>query len=169
MKKSEVFEFVGLYSHCGHSYSRGIDVKSLNKDAVEKLVNLKAKIQDLKIDGIDQIEIPVIGTGSTPGKSYLKRFFVRPYLGCSQPIPEYDKLDEIHPGNYCFFDSTQVSLGSCSESDVACYVLSRVITVFPDYMVIDAGFLAISKDSPNLDFGTVLCENKDLYIRFVSK
>ena len=80
-------------------------MKSLNKDAVEKLVNLKAKIQDLKIDGIDQIEIPVIGTGSTPGKSYLKRFFVRPYLGCSQPIPEYEKLDEIHPGNYCFYDS----------------------------------------------------------------
>ena len=144
-------------------------MKSLNKDAVEKLVNLKAKIQDLKIDGIDQIEIPVIGTGSTPGKSYLKRFFVRPYLGCSQPIPEYEKLDEIHPGNYCFFDSTQVSLGSCSESDVACYVLSRVITIFPEYMVIDAGFLAISKDSPDLDFGTVLCENKNLYIRFVSR
>ena len=169
MKKSEVFEFVGLYSHCGHSYSRGIDVKSLNKDSVEKLANLKAKIQNLKIDGIDKIEIPVIGTGSTPGKSYLKRFFVRPYLGCSQPIPEYEKLDEIHPGNYCFFDSTQVSLGSCSESDVACYVLSRVITVFPEYMVIDAGFLAISKDSPDLDFGTVLCENKNLYIRFVSR
>ena len=140
-------------------------MKSLNKDSVEKLANLKAKIQNLKIDGIDKIEIPVIGTGSTPGKSYLKRFFVRPYLGCSQPIPEYEKLDEIHPGNYCFFDSTQVSLGSCSESDVACYVLSRVITVFPEYMVIDAGFLAISKDSPDLDFGTVLCENKNLYIR----
>ena len=45
-------------------------MKSLNKDAVEKLVNLKTKIQNLKIDGIDQIEIPVIGTGSTPGKSY---------------------------------------------------------------------------------------------------
>ena len=71
LKKPEVFEFVGLYSHCGHSYSRGIDVKSLNKDAVEKLVNLKAEIQNLKIDGIDQIEIPVIGTGSTPGKSYV--------------------------------------------------------------------------------------------------
>ena len=45
-------------------------MKSLNKDAVEKLVNLKTKIQNLKIDGIDQIEIPVIGTGSTPGKFY---------------------------------------------------------------------------------------------------
>ena len=67
LKNPECFEFVGFYSHCGHSYSHGVDVKALNRDAVEKLVNLKAKIQNLKIDGIDKIEIPVIGTGSTPG------------------------------------------------------------------------------------------------------
>ena len=68
LKKPEHFDFMGFYAHCGHSYSHGIDVKALNKDAVEKLVNLKTKIQNLKIDGIDKIEIPVIGTGSTPGK-----------------------------------------------------------------------------------------------------
>lgn len=41
-----------------------------------------------------------------------------------------------------------VSIGSCQKNEVSCYVLSRVFSVFKDYIVIDAGFTAISKDSP---------------------
>ena len=61
-----------------------------------------------------------------------------------------------------------VTMGSCTEAEVSCYVLSRVITVYDDYAIIDAGFLAISKDSPELNFGKVV-SHKDLFIAGMSQ
>ncbi|MFW9835150.1 MAG: D-TA family PLP-dependent enzyme, partial [Candidatus Thorarchaeota archaeon] len=56
-------------------------------------------------------------------------------------------ITEIRPGNYLFFDYTQVALGSCDVSDCALTVLSSVISVNPDRVVIDAGATALSKDT----------------------
>ena len=86
-------------------------------------------------------------TGSTPG--------------CGYPVDEFKQLDELHPGNYCFYDYCQETLGSCKASDISAFVLSRVNSVFESYIVIDAGFLAISKDSPELNFGKVLAVSFD--------
>ena len=56
-----------------------------------------------------------------------------------------------------------------SESEVACYVLTRVITVCSNYLVVDAGFLAVSKDSPELNFGKVVYPDSGLYIAGMSQ
>ena len=55
---------------------------------------------------------------------------------------------ELHPGNYSLFDRQQVASGACSESDIACYVMCRVIGSRPDGSVlVDGGGMALHKDS----------------------
>lgn len=149
----DVFEFRGIYNHCGDTYSSS-DIEITNKQSVRKLVTLVEKIKAIEVLG-SIVKVPVVGTGSTPG--------------CCHPIDEYKLLNELHPGNYSLMDAFQVSVGSCEESDVACHILSRIITVFPTYAVMDAGFLAVSKDSPELNFGTVVSPNTDLYIAGMSQ
>jgi D-serine deaminase-like pyridoxal phosphate-dependent protein len=48
---------------------------------------------------------------------------------------------QIHPGNYCLYDRQQVASGSCTLDQVACYVITRVIGVYPlrNSLLIDAG------------------------------
>ncbi|CAG5086400.1 Oidioi.mRNA.OKI2018_I69.PAR.g11200.t1.cds [Oikopleura dioica] len=150
------FTFMGIYNHCGHTYLRNKDstvekIEEMNKETVAKLKKLRDHLEDQFEDAA-----PIfIGTGSTPG--------------CGQPVDEFGELDELHPGNYCFYDYCQETLGSCKEADIGAFVLSRVNSVFESYIVIDAGFLAISKDSPELDFGKVLAPNDDMFISGMSQ
>ena len=67
----------------------------MNKNGVEKLITLKNEIEKIQINN-KNIECKVFGTGSTPG--------------CSNPVEEFQKLTEIHPGNYCFYDYFQGNL-----------------------------------------------------------
>jgi len=161
----KAFDFIGLYCHCGDTYNianpgqtkipgKISEIQRLNKNGVEKLITLKKGIEKIKINN-KNIECKVVGTGSTPG--------------CSNPVEEFKNLTEIHPGNYCFYDYFQVSIGSCQQNEVSCYVLSRVISVFKNYIVIDAGFTAISKDSPQLNFGHVIAPDEDLFISGMSQ
>jgi D-serine deaminase-like pyridoxal phosphate-dependent protein len=90
----------------------------------------------------------VVSVGSTPTVR-LADFF-------------QEGITEIRPGNYVFFDYTQVALGSCDVNACALTVLSSVISKNPDRAVIDAGATALSKDSgpthiePNVGFGKLV-------------
>ncbi len=57
-------------------------------------------------------------------------------------------IDEIRPGNYVFYDRSQVAYGSCRGADCALTVLTSVVSSQPGagYSVVDAGALALSKD-----------------------
>ena len=57
-------------------------------------------------------------------------------------------IDEARPGNYAFYDYTQVVLGSCDPGDCALSVAATVVSSRPgaDHCVIDAGALALSVD-----------------------
>ena len=74
----------------------------------------------------------VVSIGSTPTTRLADTF--------------QEEITEIRPGNYAFFDYSQVALGSCAETDCALTVLSSVISKNPDRAVIDAGATALSKD-----------------------
>ncbi len=56
-------------------------------------------------------------------------------------------MTEIRPGNYVFYDYTQVVLGSCGLQDCAVTVLASVVSPGSGRAVIDAGALALSKDA----------------------
>src|SRR5690606_14694065 len=60
----------------------------------------------------------------------------------------YDGITEMRPGNYIFFDGTMSESGHCAADDIACYVATRIIGIYPDRnsIAIDAGALALSKD-----------------------
>ena len=64
-------------------------------------------------------------------------------------------VDEIRPGNYVFYDMTQVMIGSCTVADCALTVLASVISHQPgaSHVITDAGALALSKDPGPMHLG----------------
>ena len=72
-----------------------------------------------------------VSVGSTPGMT---------------AIDDLDGVTEARPGNYAYFDATQVSLGSCGVAECALTVLATVVSAARDHSVVDAGALSLSKD-----------------------
>jgi len=131
----------GLYVHGGHSYG------SLNAEGIKAIAQLEVDTilrfqEKLRGSGID---VPVLAIGSTPTAIKYSE------LGAI-------KINEIHPGNYIFYDAMQVSLGSCRPNQIALTVLCRVMSKysFPhNRLLIDAGAFALSKDRGAIQFGPV--------------
>jgi D-serine deaminase-like pyridoxal phosphate-dependent protein len=119
--------FAGIISHAGQAYG------AAGKEAVteiaesERLLMLEAK-ERIERDGIAVEEISV---GSTPT-----------VLSASS----FDGITEVRPGNYVFFDRTQIALGSCTLEDVALTVSATVISSNPRYHIVDAGSKTLSSD-----------------------
>jgi len=127
---SSRLHFEGLLTHAGHAY------KTASRDELERvaeqerssLVRLAEALRD------EGIEVPAVSVGSTPTMSV---------------VGSLAGVDEMRPGNYVFYDLMQTHLGSCSADDCAVTVLASVISSQPgaEHCVIDAGALALSKDS----------------------
>ena len=79
------------------------------------------------------VEVPSLSVGSTPTMTRV--------AGLSG-------VTEVRPGNYAFFDHTQVVLGSCTAVQCAVTVLATVVSAQAanDYCVVDAGGLALSTE-----------------------
>jgi D-serine deaminase-like pyridoxal phosphate-dependent protein len=77
---------------------------------------------------------PVVSIGSTPTALFAERL---------------DGVSEVRAGVYMFQDLVMADLEVCSEQEIALSVLSTVIGHRRDlgYLVVDAGGLAMSKDS----------------------
>ena len=99
----------GIYTHGGHSYSATSRADVVGIAEAERDITV-AFAEKLRTAGVT---VPVVGVGSTPT--------------CSNPPPHLQSVDEMHPGNYIFNDSTQYGLDSCAEEDIAVRVLTRVI------------------------------------------
>lgn len=140
---SQFLTFNGILSHSGHAYARpGRD--ALLDAAEEERTAMAAFAERLRDAGI---EVPRVSVGSTPAMSV------------AHELPDgLEGVTEARPGNYCFFDYTQVLLGSCTVEECALTVLSTVISSQPgagapgdrgegDRSVIDAGALQLSKDA----------------------
>jgi D-serine deaminase-like pyridoxal phosphate-dependent protein len=123
--------FKGILTHAGHSYEKTTltEIKTVARQEQEVMIQfantLKAENKALKPE--------VVSIGSTPTVRLADSF--------------QEGITEIRPGNYIFFDYTQVALRSCDISDCALTVLSSVISVNTDRVVIDAGATALSKDT----------------------
>ncbi len=84
--------------------------------------------------GEEGIAVRRVSVGSTPAMS---------------AVESLAGITEARPGNYAFYDFTQVSLGACEPRDCAVTVLASVVSSQPGakQCVVDAGALALSKDT----------------------
>lgn len=141
--RMEGLRFRGLLSHAGHAYGAMSDEETAGIARAEAgiLNGLAARV---RAAGVAVEEISV---GATP----TARFSVRE-----------EGITELRPGNYIYYDRTQVALGAASWRDCALTVLTRVVTTHaPDRLIFDAGSKTLTNDlargaSNPVGFGAVL-------------
>jgi D-serine deaminase-like pyridoxal phosphate-dependent protein len=120
--------FKGLLSHAGHAYgaSSAAEIEAIAGAEVRTLTTLAARVKAL---GVPVEEISV---GATPT--------ARVSAGLAG-------ITEMRPGNYIYYDRTQVALGSASYGDCALTVLARVVgRPAPDRLVLDCGSKTLTND-----------------------
>ena len=118
--------FKGFYCHAGDSYSAvGKEaIAVVYKDLTSKMTVLKANFKDFD---------PHIAIGDTPT--------------CSV-IDDFSGIDSIHPGNFIYYDYTQVQIGSCKLEQVASYLVCPVVAKNSERkeLVIYGGGVHLSKE-----------------------
>jgi D-serine deaminase-like pyridoxal phosphate-dependent protein len=120
--------FRGLLSHAGHAYGAASDSEIAAIAAAEArlLLDLAARTRTLGVV-VDEISV-----GATPSA----RFSL-----------QQEGITEIRPGNYIYYDRTQVGLGAANWNDCALTVLARVVSTPPDDRVIlDSGSKTLTND-----------------------
>ena len=115
----------GLLSHAGHGYVAASEkaLRDIARREREWLIELAERAE---------LAAPEISVGATP----TARFSV-----------ELDGVTELRPGNYVYFDRTQVGLGAARVADCALTVLARVVSrPAPDRVILDCGSKTLSSD-----------------------
>lgn len=137
----------GLLSHAGHGYHASSEPE-LAAIAAREAETLAALRDEAAHAGIALDEISV---GATP----TLRF------SAHQP-----GLTELRPGNYVYFDRTQVSLGAATLDDCALTVLATVVTKHDGRIILDCGSKTLTNDqargiSKAGGFGAILRSDGD--------
>ncbi len=115
----------GLLSHAGHGYTAGSE---------KELREIAHRERDWLIDLADRagLESPEISVGATP----TARFSL-----------QLDGITELRPGNYVYFDRTQVGLGAARIEECALTVLARVVSKPAEgRIILDCGSKTLSSD-----------------------
>ncbi len=120
--------FRGLLSHAGQAYGAMSDDEAagIARAEADVMNGLAARVRATGV-AVDEISV-----GATP----TARFSVREA-----------GITELRPGNYIYYDRTQVALGAASWGDCALTVLSRVVSTHaPDRIIFDAGSKTLTND-----------------------
>jgi D-serine deaminase-like pyridoxal phosphate-dependent protein len=127
--------FLGLLSHAGHGYHAESN-ETLERIAACEVQILTRLAAGLKDAGVDVQEISV---GATPTARFI---------GTQKGVTE------MRPGNYVFFDRTQVGLGSATVEQCSLGIVATVVSrPDPARVVFDAGSKTLSSDGLR-GFGT---------------
>jgi D-serine deaminase-like pyridoxal phosphate-dependent protein len=122
--------FAGLLSHSGQTYHAASreEARAMAEGEGRVMAELAERLRGRGIT------VPAVSVGSTPA------------MAAVEALPG---VTEVRPGNYAFYDFTQVRLGSCAVADCALTVLASVVSCQPGagHAVVDAGALALSKDA----------------------
>lgn len=135
--------FRGLLSHAGHAYHAHSDdeLRQMAEGEAATLRDLAAKCRKAGVT-IDEVS-----TGATPPA----RFSLR-----------QDGFTEYRPGNYVYFDRTQMALGAAALDDCALTVLATVVSKpAKDRVIFDSGSKTLTNDgargfTPAPGYGIVL-------------
>jgi len=118
----------GLLSHAGHAYTAGSDeeMAALAHAEAETLTGLAERARESGIP-IDEVSV---GATPTARFSALEK-----------------GLTELRPGNYIYYDRTQVAVGSATLDDCALTVLARVVSrPALDRAIFDCGSKTLTTD-----------------------
>lgn len=128
--ESSHLRFRGILTHAGHSYSvkNFEQLKEVAQQEQQVMVNFANKLENEN----NRFTPEIVSVGSTPTMSVTQNIM--------------EGITEIRPGNYVFYDYSQVSLGSCKPEDCALTALACVVGKYDDHLVIDVGATALSKD-----------------------
>jgi D-serine deaminase-like pyridoxal phosphate-dependent protein len=137
----------GLLSHAGHAYHAASEdaLRAIARDEAALLADLRRRAAASGI-ALDEISV-----GATPTLRFS--------AGQSG-------VTELRPGNYVYFDRTQVALGAASLDDCALTVLATVVSKHPGRIVLDCGSKTLTNDqargiSPAAGYGAVLAGESD--------
>ncbi|HEX5070164.1 MAG TPA: alanine racemase [Vicinamibacterales bacterium] len=127
----------GLLSHAGHSYGAGSG-HELAEIADKEIEILRTVASGARSAGV---EIHELSVGSTP----TARF-----------IPLQKGATEMRPGNYVFYDRTQLGLGATTASGCAMSVIATVVSrPVASRVIFDAGSKTLTSDAAR-GFGTTV-------------
>ncbi len=118
----------GLLSHAGHGYHAASE-EELAAVARQEVATLTALRERAAAAGIALEELSV---GATPTLRYSVR---------------EKGITELRPGNYVYFDRTQVALGAATLDDCALTVLATVVSKpAADRIILDCGSKTLTND-----------------------
>ena len=130
-KRCSRIEWLGFYSHPGHSYS------ARSKDGIRQIhQSTLAQVKDLRQNLSIGDQSPDICIGDTP---------------CCSVGTDFSGIDAISPGNFIFYDLMQQQIGSCNISNIAIAVQCPIIDLFPERneIAIYGGAIHFSKEYIN--------------------
>lgn len=128
--------FRGLLSHAGHSYAAA-SVHEIAAVADREITILRSIAGQARDAGVMVEEISV---GSTPSARF---------------ITLQTGVTEMRPGNYVFYDRTQVGLGAAPLEQCAMHIISTVVSrPVASRVVFDAGSKTLTTDAAR-GFGAV--------------
>lgn len=130
IRQTSNMQFVGFYSHAGHTYKCSGNDKI--KDLTEPIIIALSAVKN-KYGG-------KICWGDTPSCSILDNFGM---------------IDQLSPGNFVFYDWMQYQIGSCDITDIALIMECPVVAKFQDRkeLLIHGGAVHFSKDYVELESG----------------
>ena len=130
VKQYRTLTLSGILTHAGFSYNAK-SPSEIREIHLETVSQMDAVQHSLASAGFPNLEVSV---GDTPTCSLMKEF--------EAPI------SEIRPGNFIFYDVTQLNLGSCQEEEISMSVACPVISKTPerDELVIYGGGASLSKE-----------------------
>jgi D-serine deaminase-like pyridoxal phosphate-dependent protein len=120
--------FRGLLSHAGHGYG------ATSEAEVEATARSEATMMTTLADRVREsgVEVAEISVGATPTSRY----------SLQQP-----GLTELRPGNYIYYDRTQVALEAASWNDCALTVLARIVAKpATNRIILDSGSKTLTND-----------------------
>jgi D-serine deaminase-like pyridoxal phosphate-dependent protein len=120
--------FRGLLSHAGHAYGAGTaaELASIAAEEAQTLTTLAGEVERLGH------RVEEISVGATPP---------------ARVSLDQKGITELRPGNYIYFDRTQVALDAATFADCALTVLARVVsTPAEDRIILDCGSKTLSTD-----------------------
>ena len=135
--------FKGLLSHAGHAYHAHSE-SELRDVAENEAATLRDLVERCRRDGI---AIDEVSAGATPPA----RFSL-----------QQNGFTEFRPGNYVYFDRTQVALGAATLDDCALSVVATVVSKpAADRLIFDSGSKTLTNDgargfTPAPGFGVVI-------------
>ncbi len=125
--KLPCLSYQGIFTHAGHAYGAD-NVFEVKKISDEECRLMEETRQFFEERGVYSSQVSI---GSTPTMSVWQG---------------HQGITEIRPGNYVFYDATQVSLGCALPENCALTILATVISVSSGRAVIDAGSKVFAMD-----------------------